>query len=319
LEELTLAVKYKVRHILFMDLISVDIRQLRAFAAVASELSFVRAAERLRTSQPALSQTIKALEASLGFQLFERNTRGVRLSEEGALILDDILAILDRYQALIDRSRDISKKRRGRVKIGYLIGAAVDIVPDIIRAFSERFPQVDVILKEYDFSQPEAGIHGEVDVAILRPPIDSAGIELTTLLEEHCVACVPGSHRLAKMPGISVFDLLDEPIVAAPGHGVWRDYWLACEYRDGKLPNVTFEASTFESELQAVAAGRGISITPMAASEFYSRPGLAFPPITDMPPCRVSVAMPLHATPFARAFAKVAMDFARGRQVRLEA
>ncbi len=116
-----------------MQLITADLRQLRAFAAVAAELNFVRAAERLHISQPALSQTIRQLESTLNLKLFDRDTRHVRLTAAGALILEDVLGILDRYQAFIDRSRDIAKGRRGTLKVGYLIGAGVDIVPSIIR------------------------------------------------------------------------------------------------------------------------------------------------------------------------------------------
>jgi DNA-binding transcriptional LysR family regulator len=304
-------VKYKVRHNLLVQLIGVDIRQLRAFAAVAAELNFVRAAKRLRLSQPALSQTIRQLELALGLQLFDRDTRHVSLTGAGTLILEDVHQVLERYQALIDRSRDLTRGRCGTLKVGYLIGAGVDIVPVIIRTFAEQFPDVHMILREYDFSTPEAGINGEVDVAILRPPIDCRDVELITLVEEPCVACLPQGHRLAAASSVSVFDLLDEPIVAAPGRGVWRDYWLACTYRNGRLPNVVFEAPTFESELQAVAAGRGISITAMAASRFYSRPGLAFPPINDMPPCHVSVAVPRDAPRLAHEFALLATTTAK--------
>jgi DNA-binding transcriptional LysR family regulator len=294
-----------------MQLITADLRQLRAFAAVAAELNFVRAAERLRLSQPALSQTIRQLESTLGLQLFERDTRHVRLTAAGALILEDVLEILDRCGALIDRSRDIAKGRRGTLKVGYLIGAGVDIVPSIIRAFGEQFPDVNMVLKEYDFSAPEAGIRTGMDVSILRPPIEEDGIELMTLLEEACVARLPEGHRLAQAPSVSVHELLDEPIVAAPGRGVWRDYWLACAFRNGRAPNVVHEAATFESEFQAVASGRGISITPIAASRFYARPGLAFPKIEDMPPCRVSVPLPHRASPLAREFAQVATALAQ--------
>lgn len=294
-----------------MQLINVDLRQLRAFAAVAADLNFGRAAERLRLSQPALSQTIKQLEAALGFQLFDRDTRQVRLSAAGGLILQEVVDILALYEALLHRSRDIARGRRGTLKAGYLIGAAVDLVPSVIRVFGEQFPDVTLILKEYDFSMPEAGIDGEMDVAILRPPIESGDVELITLVEEQCVACVPETHRFARAESVSVYDLLDEPIVAAPGRGVWRDYWLACSFRGGRAPNVVYEASTFEAELQAVATGRGISITASAASRFYSRPGLAFPRIRDMPACSVSVALPRRATSLAREFAQVATAVAQ--------
>jgi len=289
---------------------SADLRHLRAFAAVAEELNFVRAAERLHVSQPALSQTIRQLEAILNVQLFDRDTRQVRLTDAGASLLEEARDILNRYQAFVDRSRALGRGLRETLRVGYLIGAAVDLVPSVIRAFRDQFPNVNLILKEYDFSMPEAGIFGEVDVSILRPPIEDGALQFVTLLEEPCVACLPAGHPLARAPTVSVFKLLDEPIVAAPGHGVWRDYWLACDFRDGRPPNVVHEAPTFEAELQAVAAGRGISITAAAAGRFYARPGLAFPTIADMPPCKVSVALPANPVPLALQFARIATSVA---------
>jgi DNA-binding transcriptional LysR family regulator len=110
---------------------------------------------------------------------------------------------------------------------------------------------------------------------------------------------------------VSIHELLDEPIVAAPGCGIWRDYWLACAYREERLPNVAHEAPTFESEFQAVASGKGISITPIAARRFYARPRLAFPRIEDTPLCRVSVALPNPASALARELTQVAVALAQ--------
>jgi DNA-binding transcriptional LysR family regulator len=290
-----------------------DLRHLRAFVAVAEELNFLRAAERLHVSQPALSQTIRHLESILKLQLFERDTRRVQLTTAGTALLEDALDILARYQAFVQRSTSLTRGLRDILRVGYLIGAAVDMVPGIIRAFREQFPHVDLVLKEYDFSMPEAGIFGEVDVSILRPPIEEGDLQFVNLLEEPCVACLPLGHPLASAPTVSVHALLDEPIVAAPGHGIWRDYWLACGYRNGQAPNVVHEAPTFEAELQAVAAGRGISITAKAASLFYARPGLAFPTIADMPACKVSVALPLRASLLALQFARIATTVAEAQ------
>jgi DNA-binding transcriptional LysR family regulator len=294
-----------------MELITADLRQLRAFAAVAAELNFVRAAERLHLSQPALSQTIKHLEEQLGLQLLYRDTRRVQLTAAGALILEDVHDILNRYKSFIGRAQDIAKGRRGSLKVGYLIGAGVDLVPSIIRSFSAQFPDVNIVLKEYDFANPDAGIFNGMDVSVLRPPIEGDGVDLIPLLEESCVACLPETHRLAQKTTISIYELLDDPIIAAPGKGVWRDYWLANAYRKSSKPNVVYEAPTFESEFQAVASGKGISITPIAASRFYARPGLAFPKIKDMPPCHVSIALPKKASPLAREFAQVATALAQ--------
>jgi len=300
-----------------MKLINADLRQLRAFAAVADELNFVRASERLNVSQPALSHTIRNLELELGFGLFDRDTRHVRLTDKGRLLLVDVKTVLDEFETLSNKARALAKNFVGTLKVGYLIGAAVDLMPAILRSFGELYPDVNIVLKEFDFSMPDAGIRSGMDVSILRPPIVADGIELAKLVEEPCVACVSTSHRLAGNTSVSIFELLEESFVAAPGAGIWRDYWLANHYRQGTSPKIVYEAPTFESEFQAVASGKGISITPMAASRFYARPGLAFPVIRDMPPCEVSIALPNKASALAREFTQMAVALAQDRSNQL--
>jgi len=288
----------------------VDIRQLRAFVMVGEELSFVRAATRLHVSQPALSQTIRQFEALLDVPLFERNTRKVALTEAGLALLPQALEILAKLAQMAQTASDHAVGLRGSLKVGFLIGAGVDLMPRILSSFAKRFPQVKVLVKEFDFSEPHAGIAEGMDVSILRPPLDLPGVELITLVEEDCVACLPSTHRLAGQETVSIHDILDDPIVAAPGSNVWRSYWTADAYRDGRSAPVIHEASTVESELQAVASERGISITASSTARFYARPGLSFPIIRDMPPCTVCVALPAQASVAARNFAELALEVA---------
>lgn len=288
----------------------VDIRQLRAFAMVGEELSFVRAATRLHVSQPALSQTIRQFEALLDVPLFERNTRKVALTEAGLALLPQALEILAKLAQMAQTASDHAVGLRGSLKVGFLIGAGVDLMPRILSSFAKRFPQVKVLVKEFDFSEPHAGIAEGMDVSILRPPLGLPGVELITLVEEDCVACLPSTHRLAGQESVSIYEILDDPIVAAPGSNVWRSYWTADAYRDGRGAPVIHEASTVESELQAVASERGISITASSTARFYARPGLSFPVIRDMPPCTVCVALPAQASVAARNFAELALEVA---------
>jgi DNA-binding transcriptional LysR family regulator len=291
-----------------VPLTNLGLRHLRCFVVLAEELHFARSAARLHISQPALSQTLKQLEAATGLMLLVRTTRRVELTREGAALRDDALRVLREFDDLVERAHATAAGRRGTLRVGFTIGAAVDLVPRILRAHAARFPDVRVELTEFDFSEPEAGLDDDrSDVAIVRPPIEVAGVRLFTLASEPRVACLPESHRLAERDAVSIHDLLADPIIAAPGGGVWRDYWLACDYRDGVPPHVVGEAATFESELQSVASGRGISITAEAAARFYARPGLRFPRIFDIPPCEVAVALPASATPAARTFAEVAV------------
>jgi DNA-binding transcriptional LysR family regulator len=290
----------------------VDIRQLKAFVAVGEELSFVRGAVRLYVSQPALSQTIRQLEAMLDVQLFERNTRNVALTEAGQVLLGQAQEILASLARLARTAEEHSRGLRGSLKVGFLIGAGVDLMPQILSAFAKRFPEVKVKVREYDFGSPRAGIDDGMDVAVLRPPVELDGIELQTLVTEPCVACLASSHRLAGIVSLSIYDLLDEPIIAAPGSGAWRSYWTADAYRT-QPARVVDEASTVETELQAVASERGISITASSTAQFYARPGLSFPVISDMPMCEVAVALPANPSVAARNFAQLALEVARSR------
>lgn len=291
-----------------MLLTNVGLRHLRGFVVLAEELHFARAAERLHVSQPALSQTIKQLEHATGLQLLRRTTRSVKLTDAGRIFRDDAEQLLASFDQMMAHARAIAVGERGTLHVGYTIGAAVDVVPRILRAYAEAFPEVKVELAEFDFSQPNAGLgDGGSEVAIVRPPIDVEGAELHTLLTEPRVACVYEGHPLADRDDVSIAELLGEPIVAAPCGGPWRDYWLGCDHRGGGLPPVVAEAATFEAEFQTVAAGRGISITPEAAARFYARPGLRFPRIRDIPPCEVAVALPCAPTAAARNFAELAV------------
>jgi DNA-binding transcriptional LysR family regulator len=297
-----------------MSIAGVDIRQLRAFVMVAQELSFLGAAQRLFVSQPALSQTVRQLEAQLDVTLFERNTRKVNLTEAGAALLPQAKDILKKLDGLAQTARDHANGVRGSLKVGFLIGAGVDLIPQILSSFAKRFPQVKVIVSEFDFANPHAGITDGMDVAILRPPLEIDDIELITLIEEDCVACLPSTHRLAGETSVSIHELLDEPIVAAPGSGIWRNYWTANHYRQGGQAPVVHEASTVESELQAVASERGISITAASTARFYARPGLSFPVIRDMPLCTVCVALTREPSVAARNFAQLAVEVAQARK-----
>jgi DNA-binding transcriptional LysR family regulator len=291
---------------------NVDLRQLRAFVAVARSLNFTRAADELHIAQPSLSYTIQQLEKTLGFSLLKRTTRTTELTREGATFLIEAAAVLARYESAMERAVQIARGELGHLRVGYLIGAAVDHVPAISRAFNDAYPDVQLELIEYDFAVPNAGLDsGETDVAIVRPPLNGlTGIVTTTLLRERCFACVSSDHRFAGRDSVDVADLLNEPIIAAPGEGTWRDSWILNNLRD-QPARVTYQAATFEAELRAVAAGQGISIMPETAPRLYSRPGVAFVVINDLPDCDVAVVRRRDAPRTAINFAKIARRIVR--------
>jgi DNA-binding transcriptional LysR family regulator len=270
---------------------NIQIRHVRCFIAVAQEKNFARAAKRLNVSQPALSQTIIQFEESLGFPIFERTTRSVALTPAGQVVLENALSFNQSVDRFYGELRGLQSSMRNELHVGFMIGTAVQFIPAIVREFERARPEASLCLKEFDFSDPSAGLSdGTVDCGIIRPPIGIDDLSIVEIAHEKCVACFPVGHRLGEQDTVLLSDILGEPIIAASTPGIWRDYWLATDYREGTPAKVAFEASTVESELQAVASGKGISITAESTAKFYSRPGVVFKIITDMPDCVMAIA-----------------------------
>lgn len=269
---------------------NIQIRHIRSFIAVAQEKSFARAAKRLNVSQPALSQTIIQFEEDVGFSVFERTTRSVTLTPAGDKVLAKALALKQSIDLFHDGVRSIQLGLKGELRVGFMLGTAVQFIPAIVREFERVRPEASLQLQEFDFSDPSAGLRdGQVNCGIIRPPIGVDDIEIVEIAREKCVACLPTGHRLAEKQTITLNEILDEPIVASTTAGVWRDYWLANDYRHNRPAHVSFEASTVECELQAVASGKGISITAESTAKYYSRPGVVFKTIVDMRDCVMAV------------------------------
>ncbi len=285
---------------------NVQLRHLHAFIAVAHERSFARAAEFLHVSQPALSQTIIQFEENIGFAVFERTTRSVKLTHSGESLLAKALAAKKSADQVHEEIRRIQIALHSELRVGFMIGTAIEFIPAIVREFERVRPGAILRLKEYDFTDPSAGLkNGEVDCGIFRPPLDMDEIEVTEIANEKCVVCLPTGHRLATKQSVILDDILGEPIIAAPIPGIWRDYWLATEHRNNHPANVVLEVSTVESELQAVATGRGISITAESTARFYARPGVVFRDISNMRNCTIAIGSRNPASKLAADFISV--------------
>ena len=296
-----------------MTLMNIQFRHVRCFIAVATEKSFARAAGKLGVSQPALSQTIRQLELTLGFDVFERTTRSVGLTKYGETLLEKALKLnreMDNFHSSIT---SLQQTAHNELRVGYLIGTGVELLPEITAEFERRHAHASLQFIEFDFRNPDAGLMSNaVDCAIIRPPTElSDDIKLVELLREKCVVCLAPQHRLTTIQSVKVADILDEPIIGAPGHGIWRDYWLATQYRDGRPPNVVFETSTVDAELRAVATRKGISITAESTAKYYARPGVVFRPIEDMEKCVVAIGYRDSANPLVADLIAIAKEVAK--------
>lgn len=270
-----------------------ELRQLRFFLTLAEELNFRRAAEREHIAQPAFSGQIRRLEQELGVCLFDRTSHYVRLTDAGRLFLVEAVPALEQVDRAAAVARAAGRGELGNVKVGFLGSAANELTPLILRNFAAQYPDVGVDLREYDFRDPSAGLASrEVDVAFMRPPVESQDeFALEPLFEEPRVAIMASDHRLAGQATLALDELLEEPFIVGPSSaGVWRDHWLATEHRDGVPPRLGPEATTIDEWLHIVAAGHGVSLTPASSERFYGRPGVRFVPVKEVGGSTVAIA-----------------------------
>jgi len=264
----------------------IDLRKLRYFVAVAEELNFGRAAQRLHIAQPVLSRQIKALESELGAELFARGRRGTDLTPAGALLLEDGRPLLAQAGAVRRRLQQ-SLEPSAVFTVGFMPGL---MVTGVVKAFEELLPSARVETLRLDWSnQTEVVRSGQVDAAFAREPFDHQGLWIVPMLEEPRDAVVPGDHPLAQketvtMGELSAERLLQDPAAvpewAAHDPGVRRRAIQAGAY-----------ALTVEDKLEGVAAGKGVVILPRSACTFYRRPDVTVVPVEDLSPTRVLLAM----------------------------
>jgi DNA-binding transcriptional LysR family regulator len=263
----------------------VDVRKLRYFVAVAEQLHFGRAAEALHIAQPVLSRQIRALEDELKVQLFVRDKRGTELTPAGRQLLADAGPLLASADAL---RRRVTRAARGpgSFTIGFMPGL---IVTDAIRALAGCHPELTVNVLRTNWDDQTAVLHdGRADVSYIRLPVDQSGLQVQALLAEPRVAVFPVGHRLAGKDTISVADLADEHLLQDPAAvPEWRD--IATEMRTRRRPRVPV-FRTVEEKLEHVAAGHGIVLLPLSTAVFYTRPGVAYSHVSDIPPNQVCLA-----------------------------
>ena len=246
-----------------------ELRHLRYFVAVAEEEHITRAAERLGIQQPPLSQQIQALERELELQLFRRKPRGVELTDAGRTLLADARRILDDVDGALANARRTARGEQGRVAVGFTSSAPFHpFLPQVIRLFRDRFPQVSVSLEEGGTGDlVDALLAERLDAAFVRSPVAAGdGIAVYDVLEEPMVAAVPSAHELAGAPdtAVALADLAAAPFVLyrrATGPGLHDQIISACQAA-GFAPRIEQEAPRIVATLNLVAAGLGVTVVP---------------------------------------------------------
>ena len=256
--------------------------QLRGFVAVAEELHFGRAAERLNMTQPPLSRQIQKLERSIGVQLFERDNRRVELTAAGAAFLAEARRLLALADNAPDMARRISAGSAGTVRVGVTAASTFAALPAILRRIDERLPDVDVDLYEMvTQEQTEALLAHELDLGLARPPFDTEVFESRAISRERIMVAVPSGHRLTGLGRpVEPADLASEPLIMhTPGKARYF-YDLVVSLVPIMHQNVVHSVSQVLTMVWLVSAGRGIAFVPEAATRL-GIDGVGYLPLPD--------------------------------------
>lgn len=292
-----------------------ELRSVRQFVAVAEELSFRRAAERLHMSQPPLSVAMQNLEGQIGTRLLDRSKHHVRLTPAGQVFYQDAVQLLQLSQQAEERARRTGEGREGSIRLSFVPSAALDLLPAILKKFQADHPTVALKLTaENTRSQLEDLRQNHVDLALVVGPLSQySGLELVELQSQEFVIAVPRSHALASRSAINIRDLADQPFVsftATEGTGFVNALMTTC-HAAGFLPNVVHEASQMQSILTLVAGGLGVALVPSSLQRLQMD-DVSFLKVLDSPKPPgydlVFAYSKLNDNPVVDAFVKVAVS-----------
>ena len=246
---------------------TIELRQLRYFAAVAETCHFGQAAERLHLAQPGLSQAIRQLESELGATLFTRTTRHVALTQAGEFLYAQARRLLDGADAAVRGVRSIADGRHGLVRLGLTGTAVVSHLPHLARTIKRELPEValEIHADLLTPAQCERLRDRTLDLGILRPPAVGEEIAVQTLDIEPLVLALPADHRLAAEPVIALADLRNEPFIGfADKDSIVNDVVLQRCRDAGFVPRREHDAPGTSVLLALVAAGLGVALVPGA-------------------------------------------------------
>ncbi len=261
-----------------------DLRHLRYFVAVAEERHFGRAAARLQMAQPPLSQQIRNLEDDLGVQLLRRTTRRVDLTEAGAAYLVQAREILASVEEAGHQARQVAAGSVGRLAIGCVGSATYSLLPALARALTEELPGIDFAFRGEMLvpAQVRSLREGEIDIALLRPPVADPAITVHFLRTERLVVALPAEHPLAGQPTLAMADLRDQPFIVHSGRrdSVMFDSVVKLCRAAGVEPTIRHEVDETSTLITLVAGGLGVAVVPEPVRALQLD-GVVYRPLTD--------------------------------------
>ncbi|MGK5638627.1 LysR family transcriptional regulator [Streptomyces sp. URMC 126] len=272
----------------------VHARDLRYFVAVAEELHFTRAAERLYVSQPAMSKQIRALESQLGAELFRRDQHGVALTAVGEALLPHARTVLAAWQAGTAAVETAKAEQRSTLRVGMSTSPGRGgLLPAVRSRFSATHPDATTRLRQVSWDDPTAGLaDGSADVAFVWLPLpDAQRYRWVVLAEEPRLVALPDTHPLATHAEIDFSALADEPFLALPpSAGPLRDYWLALDARAGRPPRIGALIASTEETYEALIAGLGICLVAAGNAPLITLGGVTTRPVRGISPGHYALA-----------------------------
>jgi len=246
-----------------------EIRQLRALAAIAETQTFTAAAARVHVTQAAISMQIRQLELEIGTPLFVRTPRRCVLTHAGERLLERARRILREHDGALAELADLSGKSHGRLRLGSASAMfSSDLLPQILQELQRRYENVEVTVTS---GTSEALVRqivaGELDIAFISLPAEARGVQTELLLQDELIAIAHPAHPLAHKRVISAFELAGQPLILGERGGNTRrliDQFFA---EAGLHPVVAMELSRITSIKRMVEAGMGVGIVPVRSAQ----------------------------------------------------
>ncbi len=258
----------------------ITLDQVRSFVAVAEELHFGRAAERLQMTQPPLSRQIQKLEKAVGAQLLERDNRRVELTGAGAAFLDEAYRLLNLVDSAGDLARRVDAGAAGVVRLGFTAVSAISLLGPLLRRLTAALPDVEVRLSERVTNAQVDGIRrGELDIGLARPPFDTTLLSSRVVLREPLMAVVPERHPLARLDRpLMPQDFDGESVIGYHPQQSRYFHELTVRFLANAHPRIDQRVHQVLTAMLLVAAERGLALAPAAATSLHVE-GVVFKPL----------------------------------------
>ncbi|MEW9804366.1 LysR family transcriptional regulator [Mesorhizobium marinum] len=270
-----------------------DLKHLSTFIAVAEELNFHRAAERLAMAQPAVSRIVLELEDRLGVKLLERTTRKVRLTESGRYLLEEAQEILGRIEVAENTTRLLASGTKAVLRVGYTTITGHSVMPDITREFRQANPDVRVELSYMTSpAQRDKILQDEIDLGLIEGPFQSSEIESRLVARHKLWALLPPRHPLAAKQRLTIEDLATEEMVIGT-NAEWptfRRIVVDAFQSAGLVMKVAQEAQSLTGLLGLVTAGVGITVFT-AMPRFCGENAIVPRPVVTNPPVLIETRL----------------------------